>query len=667
MQGKPKRVGVASLLAQGVATQHTKLKAGVRRHSFWDEVSAVPVADQYPLKLYKKLGPMPPIDKSSVAVSSLKPEGLEKHLSHLPGYPWLRDAAVHGVDLLNRDPVRRHVIRGNHPSAEKYYKVVEKYLTTGLKNNGIVAVASLEELQELCDSLEIIINPMGVVPKAHVPLDPASDTGRVITDSSFGGDDSLNAHIDTSDFPTVELDRLDAFSAQIRRLRNLVGKHEPLYLAKVDVSQAFRTIPVRRRDWWLQGKTFSFPSTSTQVWSYVDGKYGPPTGDAATDVRMAGKTIWATDISLAFGGRSSPLLYCNFSNAIRDAMRRGVRGRSLMIFIAQYVDDSGVLGTRGGKYDCQTAVDVLISVLEDCGFKVEPAKLAAEGKPARMQVFLGILVDLIKMEYRVPEDKLQRAREMARKWAKRKSGVVRDVLSVIGSLGFCASVIRPGRLFLRRLYDLTGGVPVHKHVHLTREARLDLTWWANVLDWHNGIAAIPTERARTCVDLDMATDASDIGYGGYWGKEYFHGVWENGEELHSINIRELYAVVVAVEIWGERWRGKRVILHSDSQVSVDVVTNWSAASGLLCRVLRRLHFAMARCGCDVVLKHVAGVDNVGSDHLSRDRVADFLTLRPDAVRVQSHEASAVGLRPMLDATHETFSYLEASLRRAPSA
>ena len=272
MQGKPKRVGVASLLAQGVATQHTKLKAGVRRHSFWDEVSAVPVADQYPLKLYKKLGPMPPIDKSSIAVSSLKPEGLEKHLSHLPGYPWLRDAAVHGVDLLNRDPVRRHVIRGNHPSAEKYYKVVEKYLTTGLKNNGIVAVASLEELQELCDSLEIIINPMGVVPKAHVPLDPASDKGRVITDSSFGGDDSLNAHIDTSDFPTVELDRLDAFSAQIRRLRNLVGKHEPLLrvpgtgdsyqLRRPLMGRACATCPAHKLEYKLQDDQSTQPHSA---------------------------------------------------------------------------------------------------------------------------------------------------------------------------------------------------------------------------------------------------------------------------------------------------------------------------------------------------------------------------------------------------------------------
>ena len=659
---RPQRESVATLLEQGVFTQHTKLKAGVRRHSFWKEVSAIPVAKQFPLRLYKKLGPVPQVDESSCVVSPLKVNGMDKWLFGEPGLPYLRKISVHGADLLYRGP-RQHVIRGNHPSALIYSRVVEKYLTTGLSNNGIAAVDTMEELQKLCGSKELIISPMGVVPKEHVPLVPSSDKGRVITDSSFGGDASLNAHIDTSDFPTVDLDRLDALTRQMRKLRRLVGKNEPLYLAKVDVSQAFRTIPVRRQDWWLQGKTYTFPRTSTVVWSHVDGLYGPPSGDVAKDVRMAGKTIWATDISLAFGGRSSPIIYCMFSNAIRDALRRGKTGLSLVLFIVQYVDDSGILGTKGGKYDCQTAVDTLVQALQDCGFKVQPAKFEAEGAPSRQQVFLGIMVDLIRMEYRVPEDKLQRARSLAREWRHRKSGVVRDLLSVIGTLGFCASVIRPGRLFLRRLYDLTGGVPVHKHVHLTREARLDLAWWANVLDWHNGVAAIPTERARTCVDLDMATDASDIGYGGYWGNEYFHGVWEHGEELHSINIRELYAIVVAVELWGERWRGKRVILHSDSQVSVDVITNWSAARGLLCRVLRRLHFAMARAGCEVVVKHVAGVDNVGSDHLSRDRVHEFLTLRPNAVRVQSEGP----LKPMLDASHEAFSYLAASRRKAPSA
>ncbi len=397
------------------------------------------------------------------------------------------------------------------------------------------------------------------------------------------------------------------------------GSDTELYLAKVDADAAFRSVPVRRADWWLQVKQYRFTASSKVRLVRQDGDrwrlpVPPELGES-----MAGRTLWMADVALTFGGRPSPFWYCHFSNAIRDALRR--RG----VFCVQYVDD-GMVGGAGPE-ECLHSRDLMIEHMEGVGFVVSAKKLEEEGTPTTCLVYIGVQIDTVAREFRLDPQRLEQTRVMARRALTRDTMVVRDVQSMLGKLVFAASVIQPGRLFTRRIWASIKGMPSHHHVRFDTGAREDLEWWRDLLHHHNGIAAIPEERWVSFEQLDMATDASGcIGLGGYLEDEYFADVWTEYESLIPVNVQELFAVLVALTIWGPKWRGRRIRLRTDSEVAVKVAGRWSAKEPLLCKVLREVYFAAAVAGCEIRLEHLAGVLNVKADHLSRDRVSAYLNM-----------------------------------------
>ena len=78
--------------------------------------------------------------------------------------------------------------------------------------------------------------------------------------------------------------------------------------------------------------------------------------------------------------------------------------------------------------------------------------------------FAGITLDTITMEARLPENELQKCKELLTYFQKRRKVTLRELQSFTGLLNFTCSVVLPGRAFLRRLFDLTKGVrrPHHR-------------------------------------------------------------------------------------------------------------------------------------------------------------------------------------------------------------
>ena len=67
--------------------------------------------------------------------------------------------------------------------------------------------------------------------------------------------------------------------------------------------------------------------------------------------------------------------------------------------------------------------------------------------------FLGIELDSILIQTRLPSDKLDRARKTVTDLLKRATIPHRELESAIGFLSFAAKIVIPGRAFLRRLFD----------------------------------------------------------------------------------------------------------------------------------------------------------------------------------------------------------------------
>ncbi len=77
-----------------------------------------------------------------------------------------------------------------------------------------------------------------------------------------------------------------------------------------------------------------------------------------------------------------------------------------------------------------------------------------EEGPSEVLTFLGMELDMVAMEVRLPKEKLDEMRELLGKWRGMKSCRRRDLESLVGSLNHACKAVRPGRAFKRRLQDL---------------------------------------------------------------------------------------------------------------------------------------------------------------------------------------------------------------------
>ena len=66
--------------------------------------------------------------------------------------------------------------------------------------------------------------------------------------------------------------------------------------------------------------------------------------------------------------------------------------------------------------------------------------------------FLGISLETILMEARLPNEKLERTKRVVCEWLHKKLATKREILSLVGLLQHATKVVQPGQSFLSRMY-----------------------------------------------------------------------------------------------------------------------------------------------------------------------------------------------------------------------
>ena len=170
--------------------------------------------------------------------------------------------------------------------------------------------------------------------------------------------------------------------------------------------------------------------------------------------------------------------------------------------------------------------------------------------PTTVLPFICIIFDTVKLEARLPNNKLAKCKSMIADFLTRQKVSIQQLQSLLGLLGYAACVVVSGRCFLRRLIDLTIGVTrPHHHIRLTKQAKLDLTVWQEFLNNFNGRAFFLNDRFHTDGCLDLYTDASGcVGYWEVYGKEWFWGKWPSAWLTRNIAVLELFPIMAAVVV-----------------------------------------------------------------------------------------------------------------------
>ena len=141
---------------------------------------------------------------------------------------------------------------------------------------------------------------------------------------------------------------------------------------------------------------------------------------------------------------------------------------------------------------------------------------------------------------------------------------------------------------------------------------------------------IPPNRTIRSSDLKLFTDASDLGYGGTFGNAWFQSGWTLEQLQHSIDYRELYAIVAAAFTWGHQWKGKRIVFVTDNEPITKVWDKGSSPSPPVMSLIRPLYMFAALQGFTVSFKYIKGSLNIAADALSRFQTDDFRDALPQA-------------------------------------
>ena len=238
--------------------------------------------------------------------------------------------------------------------------------------------------------------------------------------------------------------------------------------------------------------------------------------------------------------------------------------------------------------------------------------------------FLGFELDSLQEEIRIPDKKLDDIRREVQGWIGRKSCRKKDLESLVGRLGHACRVVKPGKTFMRRLFETLSGVRrPHHHIRLGSEVRSDILWWCTfTADW-NGISIIPHPRSPSSIVWSDASGSFGCGAICPTLLRWLQLPWEGWKEVSnsrvdSITWMELLPIVLACALWGPAWRGQRVIVNCDNTRAVAVVNLGHSKAPLIMHLLRCLFFIRARYQFSLHVVYIEGSNNTWADAISRD-------------------------------------------------
>ena len=324
------------------------------------------------------------------------------------------------------------------------------------------------------------IHSMGAVPKSDGRLRP-------ITDCSMPDNISINNYMSTTceDFKYNSVNDVTA------------DLNEGDFMCVVDIASAYRSVPI-------------FPAHSTYQgmrWDFEDGR----------------GSMYLRENRLCFGLKCAPFIFSLLSDLVVDTSRELGLSR-----IVNYLDDFII--TCDDRDSCLKAQSVLLGVLRHMGFSVSWKKVST---PATKTTFLGITIDSEEMNLTLPQCKIRKLLECIALLESKGKATKKHLEKLGGLVSHFSSVIRGGRTFCRRIYDLFNQCPNRGSINLSEEFLLDLSWCKKLHASFSGSAKIIGKR----YGVSFTTDASTWGFGGWSEGDWFLGCWV-GEPPSVLNVHD---------------------------------------------------------------------------------------------------------------------------------
>jgi hypothetical protein len=517
--------------------------------------------------------------------SPLNPNAFRRLLHHYPirQFPeLLANIITYGARVGFEGAYHQPSRARNHTSATQAPEIISRDIETELQLGRLLELNTLPP-QHFC-------SPLGLVPKVTNGV----QTGwRRIFDLSYPQGESVNDGI-PSQYGQLSYETFDAALHTIARLG------PGTRMMKRDLKSAFRVIPICREDHLF----FVFE------WQ---GRY-------------------YIDLFLPFGLRTAPFIFNLFAEALHWILQQKYGW-----ILNHYLDDFLIFFPPNENIPRASAQ--FQDICNYLGFQVANDK-DAQGTTVD---YLGLTIDSIKMEARLPINKLQRIlREVKEILSPKKMITRHELQSLLGFLTFCTKVFPLGRPFLRHIFNMLRRP--HKRQRLTAAARRDLQWWRTLLPLWSGITAISPRRFEVTIETDAS---GSKGIGGYWPatKRMFSTRLPRRHRKKHINFKEMFAVLFAIAEWGESWKGQELLVKCDNEAVVHGI-NKKTIRGAAIAPLQQLLLLTALNDIVVKATWISTKENAVADALSRfdtKKLAKLVGVQALSM-VQSRQTSRLSLK-----------------------
>ena len=190
------------------------------------------------------------------------------------------------------------------------------------------------------------------------------------------------------------------------------------------------------------------------------------------------------DKVLPFVLRSSPFLF----NLLSDVIEWVLCHPCLISFVCHILDDflilEPALSSPPFNLPCTQSLSSMLLTFKNLGIPIAANKTKG---PSTTLESMGIILDTVRTEARLPADKVERIQASLALFQTKKTSTLKELQSLIGTLNFACKVIPPERPFLLRMIKLTRKVSKpHHHIKLSNGCFKDLTMWQQFIHTWNG-------------------------------------------------------------------------------------------------------------------------------------------------------------------------------------
>ena len=304
---------------------------------------------------------------------------------------------------------------------------------------------------------------------------------------------------------------------------------------------------------------------------------------------------------------------------------------------------------------CTYYMAKLQDICDFIGAPLSPDKIQG---PIQIINFLGLTLNFLKQVVQIPLEKIHKAiaqidcllSSQHNKKNMRGKVQIKQIQKLTGLLNFICKAVPCRHPFLHWLYNLQAKAlpshvrapcakpkPHHK-VCLDRGLQKDLLMWKHFLadpdfQMHREVKfihLISELNQGLQIFVDAASNAL-LSFGCIFPEQ---GLWAHGhwlisffkQQKPSISLLELFAIVIAVDMWAPMLQGKQIRLHSDNEATVFCLNKKSSKNRKCMYLLRHLTLTCMQFQIYVTVQHYQGKRNILADALSRGKIQSFCQL-----------------------------------------